>query len=58
MDLLKNKTTIITGASRGIGRGIALILAKNGSNIAFTYKSSENEAISLELELNLSLIHI
>jgi 3-oxoacyl-[acyl-carrier protein] reductase len=52
MDLLKNKTTIITGASRGIGRGIALILAKNGSNIAFTYKSSENEAISLELELN------
>jgi len=51
MDLLKNKTTIITGASRGIGRGIALILAKNGSNIAFTYMSSENEAISLESEL-------
>ena len=51
MELLKNKTTIITGASRGIGRGISLILAKNGSNIAFTYMSSENEAISLESEL-------
>ena len=51
MQLLKNKTTIITGASRGIGRGISLILAKNGSNIAFTYMSSVNEANSLELEL-------
>ena len=51
MELLKNKTTIITGASRGIGRGISLIFAKNGSNIAFTYMSSVNEANSLELEL-------
>jgi len=51
MKLLKNKTTIITGASRGIGRGIALILAKHGSNIAFTFNNSEISAKSLELEL-------
>ena len=43
-DFLKDKTVIITGASRGIGRGIATVLAKNGANVAFTYSKSENEA--------------
>jgi len=53
-DLLKDKTVIITGASRGIGRGIATVLANNGANVAFTYSKSENEANTLINELNLS----
>ena len=34
--LLKNKNVIITGATRGIGKGIALEFAKQGANIIFT----------------------
>ena len=51
MKLLEEKTAIITGASRGIGRGIALTFAQNGCNVAFTYSSSVDAANSLELEL-------
>ena len=47
MKLLENKTVVITGASRGIGRGIAVVLAKHGANIAFTYSKSVDAAISL-----------
>ena len=36
MKLLEGKTALITGASRGIGRGIAEIFAKHGENVAFT----------------------
>jgi 3-oxoacyl-[acyl-carrier protein] reductase len=36
MNLLKGKTTIVTGAARGIGKSIAICFAKEGSNIAFT----------------------
>jgi 3-oxoacyl-[acyl-carrier protein] reductase len=49
--LLEGKNIIITGASRGIGRGIATVFAKNGANIAFTYLSSIEKAKSLENEL-------
>lgn len=38
------KTALITGASRGIGRGIALVLAEQGYDIAITYNSKEEEA--------------
>lgn len=52
MDLVKGKNIIITGASRGIGRGIALAFAKEGANVAFTYSSSEVPAKELETELS------
>ncbi|MGZ3864211.1 MAG: 3-oxoacyl-[acyl-carrier-protein] reductase [Bacteroidia bacterium] len=51
MKLLQGKTAIITGASRGIGHGIALAFAKEGANVAFTYLSSEEKAKALEAEL-------
>ncbi len=52
MKLLENKTAIITGATRGIGRGIAVEFAKQGANLAFTYSSSVDAANALETELN------
>lgn len=51
MKLLEGKNAIITGASRGIGRGIAMAFAKEGANIAFTYLSSDEKAKALEDEL-------
>ena len=51
MKLLKNKLAIITGATRGIGRGIAIEFAKQGANIAFTFSSSVDAATALEKEL-------
>ena len=52
MKLLENKTAIITGATRGIGRGIAVEFAKQGANVAFTFSSSVDAANALEIELN------
>ena len=52
MKLLENKNVIITGASRGIGKGIAQVFADHGANVAFTYSSSEGPALDLEKELN------
>ena len=52
MKLLEGKNAIITGASRGIGSGIAQVFAKHGANVAFTYSSSEAPALALEKELN------
>ncbi|MES2486232.1 MAG: 3-oxoacyl-[acyl-carrier-protein] reductase [Bacteroidota bacterium] len=51
MKLLEGKTAIITGASRGIGRGIALVFAEHGANVAFTYSASVEAAKQLEEEL-------
>ena len=51
MKLLEGKNVIITGASRGIGMGIAQVFADHGANIAFTYSSSEAPALQLEKEL-------
>lgn len=51
MKLLQNKVALITGASRGIGRGIALRFAEEGAHVAFTYLSSEQKAKELEAEL-------
>ena len=54
MKLLEGKTVIITGASRGIGKGIAEVFAQQGANIAFTYRSSDEKAKSLEAELSVN----
>ncbi len=51
MKLLEGKTVLVTGASRGIGRGIVLKLAEEGANVAFTYLSSPDKAAELEKEL-------
>lgn len=52
MKLLEGKVAIITGASRGIGSGIAKVFAQHGANVAFTYSSSVESAMALENELN------
>lgn len=51
MKLLENKVAIVTGASRGIGEAIALKLAEQGANIAFSYVSSDEKAKALEERL-------
>lgn len=54
MKLLEGKNAIITGASRGIGKGIAKAFAQQGANVAFTYNSSVEAAEELEKELTKS----
>lgn len=49
--LLSGKTALVTGASKGIGRGIAEKLAAHGANVAFTYLSSVEKGQALELDL-------
>ncbi|HKR06949.1 MAG TPA: 3-oxoacyl-[acyl-carrier-protein] reductase [Bacteroidia bacterium] len=56
MKLLEGKTALVTGASRGIGRGIVLKLAEHGANVAFTYLSSPEKAEELENELKVHSI--
>ena len=45
---LKNKTAIVTGGSKGIGKGIVEKLAESGCNVAFTYLSSKESATEIE----------
>jgi 3-oxoacyl-[acyl-carrier protein] reductase len=49
--ILKNKTVIISGAARGIGRAIAIELAGEGANISFNYLKNTISAIDLENEI-------
>ena len=51
MKLLEGKTVLVTGASKGIGNGIAKKCAEQGANIAFTYLSSVEKGQALEKEL-------
>jgi 3-oxoacyl-[acyl-carrier protein] reductase len=48
---LKGRTAIVTGATRGIGRAIALKLAQEGANVAFNYLNSEDLADSLKKDI-------
>lgn len=51
MKLLQGKTALVTGASKGIGRAIALTFAEHGADVAFTYLSSVEKGEALEKEL-------
>lgn len=51
MKLLEGKNALVTGASKGIGRSIALRYAEQGANVAFTYLSSVEQGQALEAEL-------
>lgn len=52
MGLLRGKIALITGASKGIGRSIAIQYAKQGAQVAFTYLSSVEKGQALEKELS------
>lgn len=51
MQLLKGKVALVTGGTRGIGKGICLKLAEHGATVVFTYVSSEEAAMTVEQEL-------
>lgn len=51
MKLLQGKTALVTGASKGIGRSVAIKFAEQGANVAFTYLSSVEKGQALEKEL-------
>ncbi|NAW51574.1 3-oxoacyl-[acyl-carrier-protein] reductase [Elizabethkingia argentiflava] len=52
MKLLEGKVALITGATRGIGKGIAEVFAKQGAQVAFTYAGSVDKAKDLEKTLS------
>lgn len=51
MELLKGKVALITGASRGIGKGIATAMAQQGATVAFTATSLSEKALGTEKEI-------
>lgn len=52
MKLLENKVALITGGSRGIGKGIVEVFAAHGAHVAFTYNSSAEAANAMAKELS------
>ena len=51
MNYFKNKTIIVTGGSRGIGKTICLEFAKLGANIIFNYVRNHEEAKNTKQEI-------
>ncbi len=51
MGKLKDKVALVTGASRGIGKGIALCLAEEGADIVVNYRSQRQEAEEVALQV-------
>ena len=51
MESLRGKTAVVTGASRGIGKAIALKLAELGANIVINYRSSSSSVEELIKEI-------
>jgi NAD(P)-dependent dehydrogenase (short-subunit alcohol dehydrogenase family) len=49
--IMTNKTAIITGGSRGLGRNTAINLARRGVDIVFTWRANEKESESLIREV-------
>ena len=58
MNLLEDKTAIITGGSRGIGKAIVEIFVKQGANVAFTYSSSSDAAKAIEKKLSTNRVKV
>jgi len=55
MKLLEGKTALVTGAARGIGKSIALKLAEQGANIAFTDLQYNDSAKEVEKEIQVAI---
>ncbi len=51
MKLLQGKNALVTGASKGIGKAVAMMYAEQGANVAFTYLSSVEQGQALEAAL-------
>jgi 3-oxoacyl-[acyl-carrier protein] reductase len=51
MKLLEGKTALVTGATRGIGRAIAVKFAQEGANVVFTYRQINSNAEELIKEI-------
>lgn len=51
---LKDKVILVTGAARGIGKSIALSLAKQGAHVVFNYRGDEAKAAALQEELTMA----
>src|SRR4051812_45737741 len=51
MDDIKDKVALVTGASRGIRRSIAITLARAGTNVVVNYRASADEADAVVTEI-------
>ena len=54
--MLKQKTVLVTGAAKGIGKAIAIAFAKEGSNIVLNYRSAVSDDLIAEIKSYVSLM--